>query len=171
MSNFFTGVKTLQELKKTYYKLAMINHPDRGGNLETMKEINTEYDKMFDILKDQINYDNFKNAENNDFSNVNYTYKQETSDIFKDIISKIIGLDGIEIEICGYWLWISGNTRPHSKHIKESGFKWSPNKFMWYWRPAEHKSFNRKSFSIDDIRSKYGSQKIKNELKPQLSYH
>ena len=41
---FFTGVKTYDELRKRYKKLAFENHPDRGGNTETMKAINNEYD-------------------------------------------------------------------------------------------------------------------------------
>ena len=48
---YFTNIKTLDDLKKEYRLLAMIHHPDRGGDVETMKEINNEYDMMFPVLK------------------------------------------------------------------------------------------------------------------------
>lgn len=48
---YFAQCKNLEELKKEFRRLAMIHHPDRGGNVETMKEINNEYDMMFPVLK------------------------------------------------------------------------------------------------------------------------
>lgn len=48
---YFVECKTLDELKKMYRKLALKNHPDRGGDEEVMKKINEEYDKLFPILK------------------------------------------------------------------------------------------------------------------------
>lgn len=48
---YFTNCKNLDELKKEFRRLAMIHHPDRGGDGETMKEINNEYDAVFPALK------------------------------------------------------------------------------------------------------------------------
>ena len=48
---YFTNVSSFDELKKQYRRLAMQYHPDRGGDVETMKEINNEYDMMFPVLK------------------------------------------------------------------------------------------------------------------------
>ena len=44
---YFNGVSGLDELKKEYRRLSMINHPDRGGDIETMKAINAEHDELF----------------------------------------------------------------------------------------------------------------------------
>ena len=52
---YFTNCKTLNELKAEYRRLVMIHHPDRGGDEETMKAINNEYDERFPILKLQYN--------------------------------------------------------------------------------------------------------------------
>ena len=41
---YFTNCKTLDELKAEYRRLAMANHPDRGGDVETMKQINADHD-------------------------------------------------------------------------------------------------------------------------------
>ena len=48
---YFAQCKNLEELKKEFRRLAMIHHPDRGGDVETMKEINNEYDSAFPALK------------------------------------------------------------------------------------------------------------------------
>jgi curved DNA-binding protein CbpA len=173
-TKYFQDINTLQELKKEYYRLAKINHPDIGGDVKTMQDINNEYDKLFDYLKNKIDYKNYdvKNPPKN------YTYASETNDIFKDIINKIINLDNITIEICGYWVWVDGETKPIKEILKETGFKFSPKKFNWYWRPSEHKSFKRNSkiLDMDTIRDMFGSINIEkdknknnNNLRPQLT--
>mgnify|MGYP002766046013 CR=1 FL=1 len=48
---YFTGCTTLEALKKEYRRLAMANHPDRGGDEATMKAINAEYDAVFPAFR------------------------------------------------------------------------------------------------------------------------
>jgi len=43
---YFNSSSTLSEHKLIYRRLAMLNHPDMGGNPEIMKRINIEYDKI-----------------------------------------------------------------------------------------------------------------------------
>lgn len=50
---YFKNVKSYKELKETYRDLLKKNHPDNGGNLETMQEINQEYDIAFRIWKNK----------------------------------------------------------------------------------------------------------------------
>ena len=52
---YFKNVKSLEDLKTQFKTLARKNHPDAGGNAETMKEINCEYDALFPIWKDHHN--------------------------------------------------------------------------------------------------------------------
>lgn len=47
----FKNVKSYEDLKDQYKALLKKNHPDNGGDLETMKEINVEYDALFPIWK------------------------------------------------------------------------------------------------------------------------
>lgn len=42
-ARFFNDCRTLDELKKSYRRAAMLHHPDRGGDTRTMQEINDEY--------------------------------------------------------------------------------------------------------------------------------
>lgn len=150
MNKYFTGIKTIEELKKEYKRLALLNHPDRGGNEETMKEINIEYDMMLERLKNTANEDvnEFEYAEN-----------------FKDIIDKLIKCNGLTIEICGSWLWVSGETYNNRKVLSELGFIWRSKKQMWSLGDKSNK--HHKEWSMDMIRGTYGSQVIKSQ--PALS--
>ena len=53
MSHFNT-VTSLQNLKEQYRTLAMANHPDRGGDVRTMQEINDEYRRLYVIWVGRI---------------------------------------------------------------------------------------------------------------------
>ena len=71
----------------------------------------------------------------------------------------IFRLDGLTVELCGCWLWISGNTREHKEALKAAGCRWSKPKAMWYWRhPEDGRSYYRSKSTMSDIRMKYGSQ-------------
>ena len=54
---FFEGIKTLDELRKEYRRLAFIYHPDKGGETAIMQVINDQYDRLSKKLgfKSQIN--------------------------------------------------------------------------------------------------------------------
>lgn len=51
----FVNIKSFEDLKEQFKKLARINHPDAGGDSEIMKEINTEYDQLFPVWKHRHN--------------------------------------------------------------------------------------------------------------------
>ena len=56
MYKFFVPTPaTLDELKSQYRKLAMLHHPDRGGDTATMQAINNEHDELFHILQNGWN--------------------------------------------------------------------------------------------------------------------
>ena len=50
-TKYFSDCKTIEEAKRLYHKLAVKFHPDLGGNLETMQEINAEFDTIAERLK------------------------------------------------------------------------------------------------------------------------
>lgn len=151
--------KTAEELKKQYKILAMANHPDRCGSTTNMQEINNEYDILFAKLKNI-----HTNAEGKTYTASTET--TETPEEFKNIINTLINLDGINIELCGSWLWITGNTREHKEVLKNLKFKWSKSKCAWYYHSNDYKKSSNKTYSLDEIRNLYGSETIK--AKPQL---
>ena len=154
MYKFFVPTPaTLDELKAQYRKLAMMHHPDRGGNLDTMKAINNEHDALFEILKAQQN----SRADADETGRTQHT--TETAEEFRAVIDYLMRLDGLNIELCGCWLWISGETRKNKDALKQAGCYWSNAKKMWYWRHPEnaHHHHGHHSYSMEHIRSRYGS--------------
>ena len=159
MLKYFKTCKNVEECKKLYKKLAFMYHPDKGGDTETMKEINNEFDYIMEngIFK-RAKKDNAKKDTKKDYD--------FSSSQFKDIISALVRLDGLEIEITGCFIWVTGNTYPQKDIIKSLGFRYSKNKKAWYIAPAEYfaqKRSYKKSYSMNDIRNKYGSQKFESE--------
>ena len=53
MAKYFKSIKSYDDLKNQYKKLLKANHPDNGGDLEAMKEINVEYDALFAVWKNK----------------------------------------------------------------------------------------------------------------------
>ena len=129
----------------------MENHPDRGGDVRVMQEINAEHDKLFNMLK---NEQNAKAADPT--SGVRET--TEAPEEFRAVVEALLSLDGIEVELCGSWLWIAGDTRPHKDALKAAGCRWSASKKKWYWRHYEAGArWSRGRTTMGEIRAKYGS--------------
>ena len=156
MLKYFKNCTTKEECKKMYKKLAFKHHPDRGGDLDTMKEINNEFDW---IMKNGI----FKSAKAKKDTKKDYDFSTSQ---FKDIIQQLIKFDNIVIDIVGCFIWVSGNTYPVKEELKQLGFRYSKNKKSWYIAPAEYMQ-NRKSYkrqySMEEIKNKYGCTSIKSQ--------
>ncbi len=84
------------------------------------------------------------------------------------MLEKIINFDGIEIEIIGAWLWISGNTYSHRKQLKELGFKYASKKKAWYFHTESFRKTSHKTLSMDDIRNYYGTTKVQRNQRELL---
>lgn len=156
---YFNDCKSIEELKKKYRKLAQANHPDNGGNPDTMKSINTEYEKAFNRLKD------IHNKEAKADTTGKTRTMNETAEEYMEIIQKIISFAGIVIELCGSWVWVSGNTFEYKDKLKAAGFHWAAKKKMWYWRSEADAVRSRGKMTMDEIRNKYGSEAIETKTK------
>src|SRR5690606_4912024 len=77
----------------------------------------------------------------------------------KQAIDAIINLDGLDIEIIGVWVWVSGDTKPHKETLKEASFVW--NRVQAKWVFIGKKSNGRGKMTLDQMRDLHGSQKIK----------
>lgn len=123
-------------LRKEYKQKAAALHPDHGGNEEEMKKLNEEYAQREALL--------------------------DLDDDLREAIEKIITLPGINIEVCGSWVWVSGDTRNVKDQIKEAGYRWARKKAMWYYRNEENATYHRgKGATMAHIREKYGSEEVK----------
>ena len=153
MTKYFVNCKTLDELKKAYKAAAMKYHPDMGGDTATMQAINAEYEARFEVLKRSQN----EQAAEDTTGKTHAT--TESAGDFITIIDHLLKMDGIEVELIGRWLWISGDTKPHKEALKACGCRWSSQKKRWSWHYAEdgvkwHRSSGK---SMDQLRMKYGS--------------
>ena len=153
MYKFFKNPETLEDLKAQYKTLAKKHHPDCGGRTEDMQEVNAEFEKLFNLLKNT-----HRNAKGEKYTS--NTETTETAEQFKTIIEQLINLEGVEIEICGSWIWLTGNTKEHKEAIKALKFRWSKKKLAWYYHEGEFKKMGKRSLSLDEIRNLYGSEKV-----------
>lgn len=167
MNKYFENINTLEELRKQYKELLKLHHPDNGGDLETMQAVNAEYDRMFKILKDQHENSNadYGNA-NTNYNNMKYDFAEDEK--LREMLNKIIHFNGIDIELVGAWIWVSGNTYACKKELKELGFKWASQKKMWYWHSEAFRKMSRKTLSMDEIRGYYGSTRVEPEKRMLL---
>ena len=166
---YFKNVHTLEELRKQYKELLKKYHPDNAnGSTEATQEINAEYDRLFKLLKDKHerksdNTADSTNTKQSEYSKNMYDWENDRS--LREILQKIINFDGIEIEIVGAWIWLSGNTYNYKKELKELRFKWASQKKQWYFHTDIFRKKSHKSLSMDDIRSYYGSTKVQTDTR------
>jgi hypothetical protein len=146
---YFTSCQNIEEVRNLYFQLAKKHHPDLGGNLGTMQTINAEYDQVCKMF----------GRKTNPGKDSTYYAKQATVDVLlREILSKLVKIQGIKIEVCGLWVWVSGDTRPHKDELKALGLYWASKKGMWYF--AGIPSHSHRPIEMTTIRKKYGSKLI-----------
>lgn len=153
---YFEKITTIEELKKAYRKLATKYHPDNGktGNIEIMQVINSEYEKLFNALKNGTNKENKTTENSTDFIN---------------IINELMKYDNLTIEIIGTWLWLDKeNTYDIKDVIKELGFLWSSSRKKWYFNGGQGKQkVNYKQKSFNSLKNEFGCETIKTPKKDE----
>ncbi len=139
-------------VKQAFRRAAMKYHPDKGGSTEMMQAVNEAYAFM------QNNYGTLPSI------NTDQGYGERLN----DAINAIVTIPGLIIEVCGLWVWVSGDTRTHKDALKAAGYFWASKKFMWYFRPYDQCGGRGKS-TMDEIRTKYGSQSVATRYSPALA--
>lgn len=161
---YFKNVDTLEELRKQYKELLKVHHPDNGGNVPAMQDVNAEYDKLFKILKDRHDSKTTGTGKTS-YDNIKYDFTEDAK--LREVLNKVISFHGITIEICGSWIWLF-NSYNYRKELKEMGFKFAAKKKAWYWHSDVFRKKSKKALSMNDIRSYYGSTEIQTEQRPLL---
>jgi len=157
---FFDGCNTQEEVKARYRKLAMEHHPDKGGSEEVMKEINKEYEF---ICAKIIKGENLNQEETEE--------RVKDNEMYREILEKLMALEGIVIELVGLWVWVTGNTYPLRKTLKEIGLSFAPLKKAWYYRAEYLKALRSSNMTLDEIRAKHGSETVKSTYKAKKALH
>ena len=74
-------------------------------------------------------------------------------------MESVINLPGINIELVGKWIWISGNTYPIKEALKSANFIFIKKDQTPFWVFKGVESTGRGKMSLDEIKSKYGAKK------------
>ena len=156
---WFNECTTLDEVKTAYKKLAKQYHPDLGGDTATMQEINKEYA-----------YASAKAIKGSNLSEEEVENEIISSEAYRNAIEQIIHLEGITIELVGYWIWVTGNTYPVRANLKDAGFFFASKKTAWYFRTAEYKVTRSSGKSLDEIKVKYGSEVLKEDKSKRSNF-
>jgi curved DNA-binding protein CbpA len=150
--NIKTQSITLDDVKKAYRKACKAYHPDVNPSGEMMmKMINDAYESLC-----RLDYPLLFSEQKD--TNANYGVDVKNA---LDAIVEVLKSTNILTEVCGSWIWISGETKSHKDILKAAGFKYAFKKKQWFFRPESEsgKKWRRGSYSMDDIRSKYGSSR------------
>ena len=100
-----SGSVTPEDVKKAYKRAAMKYHPDRtNASPEMMKMVNEAYEllKEFAGELDQGEHEGY-------------------ADELLEKLDSVIDLEGLIFEICGAWVWVTGETKKHAKALGKNG--------------------------------------------------
>lgn len=161
---YFSEFSTVDQIKAEYRRLALLYHPDRGGNTATMQEINSQYQEALARCDGQT-------SEGTDGKAHTYTYSQDIEQAIMDKIAEIIGLKlpNIEIWLIGTWVWIDGDTYPARAELKAAKMKYNGKRKKWYWHNGpKYRRYSKRS-SFGDLARKYGASHFKNEAEKAVA--
>jgi hypothetical protein len=152
---YFHTFTTVEEIKAEYRRLAKIHHPDLGGDLRTMQDINVEYHKT-------LNKFDGTTSTGTDGQEHTYRYNQQTEQEVMDKLAELLKVKGnLEIWLIGQWLWVNGDTKPVKETLKELGCRWHSKRVCWYWRPEGYRHFGKHSDdALDQLAAKYGASRF-----------
>lgn len=150
-NEYFATAKTVEEIKAHYRNLAMQHHPDRGGNEEAMKEINRQYHEALKACDGKTS----QTAEGDEKT---YRYKSDIENELMNKLLELLKLRSLDIALIGYWIWVSGDTKPNREALKAAGLQWHSKRKVWYYKPQGWKKSRQSKGSLKELAHKYGYQ-------------
>jgi hypothetical protein len=156
--NYFAGLREQDAIKKRYKELSKANHPDLGGDVEAMKAINAQYEQ---VMRGAYQAAGKTSEEAADL--------WEQDKVLQEKLFVALGLPGVEVELCGSWVWVTGETRAAKEVLKAAGFMWAHKKKAWYFRKEEDRVRNFRSMDLDEIRQRHGSQPVRAAMREALA--
>lgn len=132
---YFENVSSIEKLRKRYRQLLKKHHPDNGGDVSIMQEINSQYDALFDVLSRSKSTDG-------------KTYTKEDDEQFRAILDAISGFN-MAFEIIGSWIWCFG-CYPYREQLKSLNFSYAPKKKAWTWHSEPYRR-HHKEVTLDKI--------------------
>ncbi len=140
---FFISCRNVDEARTRAFALKEMFELQRPENKSLRLEVEAEYHFMKDF---------FRASENSPEA-------KDTEPTQEEIMKKLSPLN-LNVEVCGKWVWVYGNTKPHKDYLKKLRLRFSPGKKCWYWRPDKYRSINTEPMDMDEIRRKHGSSRV-----------
>ena len=154
---------TIEDAKKQYKRLILMYHPDlaakNGLTVEEATKACQTINAEWDYLR-KHNYNIHEGQNGGSYTDWTQDAPDDVTNAYADIIEQLIHMDGVLVEICGSFIWLSGNTYAHKADIKSLGFRWASKKKMWFLAPSDWKKKGRRELSMGEIRDTYGSVKV-----------
>lgn len=160
--NKIDSVETLRnEFKKLCFKL----HPDKGGNETDFKNMQNEFEKILKSFSGKKqNYQEQNNQEQKEQNEFNYSYNSDFEKELMNIIINLVNYSDLNLEVCGVWLWVTGDTKKHKDLLKSLNLRFHAKKLCWFFCDYNEskKTFRSKELDMNEIRIKHGSKVVKN---------
>ena len=154
----FNQFKSVSEVKQAFKQYAFKLHPDRGGSHDAFVEMQSQYLAKLKSLNGQTST-GFDKKEHT------YYYNESVESEVMEKITELLNLkaNDLDIELCGVWLWVSGNTRAYKEKLKELALKWHSKRSKWYFHTKTNRKRRMSKMSMDQIRYAYGSRSFEAE--------
>ena len=155
VDRWFKDVTDIETLRKRYRELLKKYHPDNeNGSTEITQQINQEYDRLFAILSKESKADGESTTEE----------EKAANEAVKAVLDRIIHINA-DIEIVGEWIWVEKGSYENRELLKSVGFRFASRKKAWYWHYGEWHRRSKREITLDEIRLKYGSEKVSRQSK------
>lgn len=162
---YFANCLTLETLTKERNRLALIHHPDKGGDLATMQEINAQFETAKKQLSApapqrqwfnpvpkpaQTPYERGKEwaarKEQERLAREQEARTEELREIWQDVHKAeqqgLLRNCNVHYK-AGEFLIVGGHTYPYREWLKSHGFIWMPQSRNWHFnkRPTNRKEY------------------------------
>lgn len=162
-----SAATTLEALRAAFKKLVLKHHPDRGGDIETMKLLNAAYTAQ---TKRIISGESARSERETGkaWSERKTQHYTDLSEKLRATLEKLMVIPEIEVEQIGLWFWVDGCDEPARKgevkpdlevQLREIGLRYSYGKRRWYF--AGVPTSGRGKASTAKMRFDHGSRKVK----------
>lgn len=146
---------TISEGQAMYRELATKHHPDHGGSVSDMQEINAEWDELKKLLprfcseqakQGRQQYEKTRAAED--------AAKAAQDAEAAKMAEELAKCPGLQFDVVGSWIWADAN-RKYTRTLEALGFRWSKNRCKYYWHPTGDSSRRNRRASYEEIYQKY----------------
>lgn len=158
---------TNEAARSLYRKLARENHPDFGGDLRIMQQINAEYaEYQANTAAHEARARQAAAHAEGKKSAADFHDIDELAEILRAKVETLLNISPeLIVEVCGLWIWVTGETKKYHVEIKAvEGMRYAHDKQAWYF--AAVPSFNRQKRTMDEIRNMHGSRIFSRQQQP-----